>query len=113
MKNLPSKISNESIFTKIKRFFINLFKTNDSNKKELEKEEIIEPKNQQKAKDSFKEEIQSDIKKQEKRERILSYIDNDEKSIYNLSNERLKELIKIYDEEISKVDMQIKLLKYN
>ena len=64
-------------------------------------------------KDSFKEDLRKDIIEREKKTKILSYIDNDVNRVYSLSNEKLKELIKIYDEEIKNVDMQIKQLKYN
>ena len=113
MSNLPAKINRESIFFKIKHFFINLFLKNNNQKNELNSERIIEKKKQQEKKEGFIEKLQSDIKKQEKREKIITYIENDEKNIYKLSNERLKELIKMYDEEINNVDMQIKQLKYN
>ena len=113
MSNLPAKINRESIFLKIKHFFINLFLKNNNQKNELDSERILEKKEQRENNEVFIELLQSDIKKQQKREKIITYIENDEKSIYKLSNERLKELIKMYDEEINNVDMQIKQLKYN
>ena len=113
MSNLPVKINRDSIFYKIKLFISKLFFKNKNQKNELNSEIIIEKKKQQDNKEVFIEQLQSDIKKQQKRKRIITYIENDEKSIYKLSKERLKELIKMYDEEINNVDMQIKQLKYN
>ncbi|MBR0491503.1 MAG: hypothetical protein IJJ82_05625 [Clostridia bacterium] len=113
MSNLPVKINRDSIFYKIKLFISNLFFKNKNQKNELNSEIIIEKKKQQDNTEVFIEQLQSDIKKQQKRERIITYIENDEKSIYKLSNERLKELIKMYDEEINNVDMKIRQLKYN
>lgn len=114
MDNLPMKVKKDSIFTKIKSFFKNLFSKNNYEEKEkkiIEREQEITEKNVKK--DSFKEDLRKDIIEREKKTKILSYIDNDVNSVYSLSNEKLKELIKIYDEEIKNVDMQIKQLKYN
>lgn len=108
------KVKKDSIFTKIKSFFKNLFSKNNYEEKEkeiIEREQEITEKNVKK--DSFKEDLRKDIIEREKKTKILSYIDNDVNRVYSLSNEKLKELIKIYDEEIKNVDMQIKQLKYN
>lgn len=114
MDNLPMKVKKDSIFTKIKSFLKNLFSKNNYEEKEnviIERGQEITKKNIKN--DSFKEDLRKDIIEKEKKTKILSYVDNDVNSIYGLSNEKLKELIKIYDEEIKNVDMQIKQLKYN
>ena len=112
MTNLPSKIYNERFFSKIKRFFINIFRKN-KNKNEVELKKIVTTENTSKINEDFKESLQSEITRQEKIEQIISYIDNNENSIYSLSNEKLKELSKMYDEQIKKIDMQIMQLKFN
>ena len=112
MSNLPVNVEKASIFTKIKNWFKKVFKKRDE-EKVIPQEITTKTFNDSNNKEVFKEELQSAIKQQEKRKKILDYIENDENSIYNLSNEKLKELIKIYDDEIQNVDTQIKQLKYD
>ena len=111
MEELPMK-KGEGFFTKIKNFFRSLFskKTETLEKTEDKNIENVE-KNDEEIKPSFKETIQEDVQEVENRTSIIDEIEKNPDIIHTLSNEKLKELIKLYDEEIAKVDKEIQELK--
>lgn len=94
------KEEKESIFSKIKNFFKNLF--NKSSKQEISTEEN----SKKAAKEDFKDEIKiKDINSLENittKEDLIKRIEENQELIYELSNERLDQLIDYYEKEIER-----------
>lgn len=107
MEDLPMK-KKEGFFSKIKKFWKSLFskKTSNDNFIEETKEEHVKE-----TVPSFKQTIQEDVNNIENKTNIIEEIEKNPDLIYSLSKEKLKELIKLYDEEIAKVDKEIQELK--
>ena len=118
MGELPMKKS-EGFFAKIKKFFYSLFS------KKTETSEIVE-KNENKSTDnvdkndennkadnepSFRETIHEDVQIIENKTRIIDEIEENPDIIMTLSKEQLKDLIKLYDEEIAKINKEIEDFK--
>ena len=109
MKNkLPIKYE-DGFFSKIKKFFSNIFKKNSVATQELEviKENKIEINTNESDFDKMK--VASN--RVRIKEDILSLVEKNPALIENLSLDKLKELDKMYDEIIEKNDRKIKQLK--
>lgn len=100
------KEEQEGIFSKIKNFFKNLF--NKSSKQEKSTEEN----SKKSTKEDFKDEIKiRDINSLENittKEDLIKRIEENQELIYELSNERLDQLIDYYEKEIER---KLKILK--
>ena len=109
----------EGFFAKINKFFYYLFS------KKTETSEIVE-KNENKSTDnvdkndennkadnepSFRETIHEDVQIIENKTRIIDEIEENPDIIMTLSKEQLKDLIKLYDEEIAKINKEIEDFK--
>lgn len=103
-------LKEESIFTKIKNFFKNLF--NKSSKQEIAKEKVLEENGKELTKEGFKEEIKiKDINSIENittKQDFIKRIEKNNVLIYELSNERLDQLIDYYEEEIERKKEELK-----
>ncbi|MBQ2890932.1 MAG: hypothetical protein IJE44_04740 [Clostridia bacterium] len=105
---LPEKYGN-SFFSKIKRFFANIFKKNNAiiEKKVDSKKENVELK----SKENEFEKMKKSSNKVEIKEDILSLIEKKPDLIDTLPLERLKELDNMYDEIIEENERKIKNLR--
>lgn len=104
----------ESIFQKIKFFLKKIFKKDCiKNNNTIVKNEISVNTIDNHSKKDFITELQKDIKSLENRKKIISYIENNENCIYNLTNEKLEKLIELYDKSIADIDIQINQLKHS
>ena len=115
MSELP-KIIKDNIFNKFINFFIKLFKRKDEIVYIAEKSVV----NTEKEKNNFKLELQQEVETNNKKEDIINQIESNPDLIYQLSDERLIQLIELYDEKILKLDnenlqlrSQIKRLQEN
>ena len=102
MVELPKKI-NDNIFNKFISFFRKIFwKKNKTS--EVENKCIIEKTDK---KEQFKTDLQREIKENSTKDDIISKIEENPDIIYELSNERLDQLLELYDEKILKLDNDI------
>lgn len=98
MDNLPMKKKN-SIFSRLKKFF---GKENEIYKNTNERN--IDKKN-------FKDDLQKETNIINTKKEILNQVNNNPSIIYKLSDERLEQLIQLYDEKIIEIDENIIMLK--
>jgi len=106
--NLPEKYEN-SFFTKIKRFFANIFRKNNKvlEQNEIKKEQKTElNKTENKFQDMKKLSKKAELKKE-----ILDMIEKQPDLIESLSIEKLKELNCMYDAIIEENERKIKKIK--
>lgn len=115
MYELQKKVNN-NIFRRIISFFSKFLKK-EENIKYIAEKSTVSVENQKK---DFKQELQGEINKDNKKDDIINQIENNPDIIYQLSDERLIQLIELYDEKISKLDNeniqlnnQIKRLQQN
>jgi len=114
MNNLPMKEKN-NLFEKLKGFFGKFFKKNEtiSDSNEL-KENIKEAQEN----NSFIESLKREIDVNENKIDLIEEIDKNPDLIYEMPDDRLKQLIKLYDEKILEIQAQTeelnkKISKFN
>ncbi len=115
MSKLPAK-TNNSIFSKIKGFFSNIFFNYTENTEPIQNENInkIEIKNQEIAtefNDSLKVEVDNKPLKDLEREKFLKKIEENPKLLYDLPIEKLMVLEDYYDKLIAIEEEKNKKLK--
>ena len=105
----------ESIISKIKNFFKNIFRTKDVNDYYMQNESIKELKQE---KNNFQNKFIDNIKVEQnvtndifKRNKFLKEIDGNKDALNMLSIDRLKKLEKYYDSIIEQNNQKIKKLK--
>lgn len=115
MEGLPKKI-NDNIFNKFISFFRKIFWRKNKTS-EVENKYVIENTD---TKEEFKMRLQKEVKENNKKEEIIRKIEENPNIIYELSDERLSQLLELYDEKILKLDNdilelnnQLKRLKQN
>lgn len=99
--NLPSVIKN-NLFKRIAIFFKGLFKKTDIENNFTIKENIKIEKT-----DTFISDLKKSVQENNNKLDIISKIEENPDLIYSLSNERLEQLIQLYDEQIAIVDNDI------
>lgn len=128
-RNLPDKVRNNFLH-KFKNFFANLFRKEEKKNDGGDNTEIhpsmtsIDEKQEQfvtedtKSKDNVVEntldisdipfaEYRKEMNDKKAKEDIIKLIDKNPNVLYQLSNERIEQLILLYEEEINKLDIQI------
>lgn len=99
MFELPKTIK-DNIFSKFINFFIKLFKRKDDIVYIAEKSVV----NTESERNDFRQGLQEEIEKNHKKEDIINQIESNPDIIEQLSEERLIQLIELYDEKILKLD---------
>lgn len=102
--NLPQKY-NEGIFSKIRNFFLKLFKKKSNI---VDNQPIIQPKEINKNPISM---LRKENENNKEKEQLLNQIEENTELINSWSIERLLKLEKIYDEKITKYDNEIAKIK--
>lgn len=113
MNNLPIK-QNNNIFNKIKNYLRKILKKdfNNSLQEEVEKQETINNTyNEQSSVDKMREIIKEEQRQEKTAQSLLNMIEKNPDLIYNLSNERLKQLITLYDDEIARITKKYNVKK--
>ena len=107
MDELPQK--SNSLFYKIRRFWYRIFRKKSSNANIFyEQERDTTDKNPTigNEKEDFLDALQGEIKKQSLKDSIIEDINNNPSLIHSLSDEKLKQLIELYEKEIKKYELE-------
>ena len=106
MENKLPKKYNDSVFSKIKEFFLKIF-----GKKNNNEETVVEEENVKENRLNSIEEIRKESKINREKESLLNQIEKDVSLIDNWPIEKLLKLEEIYDEKIERLNKEIERLK--